>query len=178
MGLQALWKVEKIMQIQNEKGFTLIEAVIVLVIIAILAGAFGTAMARWIPANRFNSYVLDLQGAVQQARLEAVKRNTDVSFQLDKTEGAFSVYLDNDDSGDLNAGDTNITTCPAPNGVVFTSLFESGLDAFQFNFNSRGFSDMSGKICLKNAEETYKGIQLTLAGSSRIIRSSDGSNWQ
>lgn len=168
------------MRVQNDDGFTVLELMIALSIMIILMVALGTGMAQWLPNYRFNTHVVDIQEAVQNARIEAVKNNADVFVQLGVSNNQVQVFLDNADGsaneGNLDAGDRNISTLYAPNGVEYTDLFGALADPTQFAFNNRGISSSSGDICLKNSEETYKGVRLTLAGSSRIIRSDDGGN--
>lgn len=163
-------------RINNDIGFTVLELMIVIGIMGILMGIVGISMAQRLPEYRFNNYVLDLQGAIQNARLAAVRYNADVIVDLDKTNGQCIVFVDSNGSGGQDAGDSMIGVFPTPEGVVFTELFSSTADAM-VTFNSRGFSDMSGTICLKNGNEEYKGLNLTLAGCTSIIRSSDGSSW-
>lgn len=143
-------------RIGKEKGFTLIEAMIVIAIIGILMGAFGTTMAHWLPDYRFNSYVLDLQGAIQNARIAAVRNRTSVTLSIDTTNNQFSV------SGGGLSGNF-----PAPDGVVFSG---STITGNQVVFDWRGFVNTSGVIRLKNINDKYKGVSLTLAGCSSIVR--------
>lgn len=167
----------------NENGMTLVEVMVTVGIFAILLGMFGAGMKHWVPEYRFSNYVVDLQNAIQRARLSAVKNKADVFIEVDKTGGEYRVYLDDtSDSvnrGSLDAGDSLLDAASTPSDVVYDELFGSGTDTLsQITFDVRGFSDMSGEIHLKNINDSYKGVSLTLAGSSRIIRSGDGSAWQ
>jgi hypothetical protein len=133
-------------------------------------------VGQWLPNYRFSSYILDLKGAIENARLAAVRSNSDVIIDLDKTNGQCVVFVDNNGSGGQDAGETTIGAFPAPDGVVFTKLFSGNVDT-KVTINSRGFADKSGDICLKNRNDKYKGVSLTLAGCTSIIRSSNGSTW-
>jgi Tfp pilus assembly protein FimT len=133
-------------------------------------------MGKRLPDYHLSSYVLNLKGAIQNARIAAVRNNSEVVVNLDKTNGQCVVFVDNNGSGGQDAGESTIGNFAAAACVVFTELFSSTANT-QVTINSRGFSDKSGNICLKNSNDKYKGVSLTLAGCTSIIRSSDGSTW-
>jgi prepilin-type N-terminal cleavage/methylation domain-containing protein len=178
------WKVlMKKKAFRNGKGFTLIELMIVICILSILLGAFSSAMIRWLPNYRFNSYVRNLQSAVQFARLSAVKGKADVFLQFDKANREYRAFLDDTSDmvnrGKLDAGDTSLGTLDMPKGAEFVVLFGTSDSLVESVFDSRGVSNLSGDICMKSSSEMYKGVRMTLAGNSRIIRSGDGgATWQ
>jgi prepilin-type N-terminal cleavage/methylation domain-containing protein len=164
-------------RICKDNGFTLIEVMVVIAILGILLGAFGSAMAHWLPDQRLSSYVLDVKEGIENARLMAVRNNTDVVVVLNTGSNQVTIYMDSDGDGTQDADESAIGSFTAPDGVVFTTLTLSNA-AQQITFNSRGFSDASGEICLKNVNDIYKGVSLTLAGCTRVIRSGDGgSTW-
>ena len=170
-------------RLQKNNGFTLIEVMVVISILGILAAFFGTSMVQRLPDYRFNNYMRQVHGALQNARLMAVKSNADVFVQFDKSNNSFRAFLDNTDDaanrGFLDSGDTTIEAPKTPSGVVFTQLFGTGDPLVVSVFNSRGFSDRAGEVRMKNGSNSYKGVNLTLGGSSRIIKSGDGgSTWQ
>lgn len=113
--------------------------------------------------------LLEIMGVSENARLAAVRNNADVFIQFYTDNRIVNVYLDDTNPADpvnigaYNADDTLLGSSPSPVGFEFARLFNTATDV-AVTFNSRGFSDISGDICLKNSNDTYKGASLTLAG--------------
>ncbi|HEY1147675.1 MAG TPA: GspH/FimT family pseudopilin [Pseudoduganella sp.] len=63
-----------------QRGFTLVEAMVVLSIIVILAGVGIPAMQDFLSSQRVKSAASELFSDILQARSEAIKRNTDVTL--------------------------------------------------------------------------------------------------
>ena len=139
-------------RLQKNNGFTLIEVMVVIGIIGVLMGVMGTSMVRWLPEYRLNSGVLDLRSEIQHVRLNAVEKNTDVDF------------------------DYNLVSLPSGVEIVGVKNFPVPI-----TFNNRGFPTnlgSTGEIYLKSSRGTYKGVNITLTGNSKVIRSADGgANW-
>ncbi|MDX9788268.1 MAG: GspH/FimT family pseudopilin [Desulfobacterales bacterium] len=164
--------------LKSNNGFTLIEVMIVISILGIIAGVGGAGLNRWLPDYRLKSSVLDIRSMIQSARLEAVKNNADVFIRFDSNTRVCSSFLDNatdaPNRGILDGGDNPVMNLAMPAGIVIIDLFGVVAPVVDVTINSRGFSTLAGEIHLKNARDTYQGVNLTLAGSSRIIRSADG----
>lgn len=168
---------------RGNSGFTLIEAMIVICIMGILAGVTSAEMNRRLPDYHLSSSVLDLKSMLQKARLESVKNNADVFLRFNKSTHVCQVFLDDTtdaaNRGVLDGADNTIAHLAMPSGVVMTDFFGVADPVVNVTINSRGFSTLAGEIHLKNSQDTYKGVRLTLAGNSRIIRSTDGgSTWE
>lgn len=120
---------------------------------------------------------------LQNARLRAVKSNADVFLQFDTGNNTCEAFLDNADDaanrGSLDVGDVAIDNLRMPSGVDLTGLLLNVDPGDDWKIDSRGFSNTAGQIYMKNSADRYKGINVTLSGNSRVIRSSDGGGtWQ
>ncbi len=138
--------------LRENRGFTLIEVAIVICILGLLMGAFGTGLSRWLPDYRLKRSVMEFRSALQRVRLEAVKNNTNADFDY--------------------------TTISLPSGVELNGVVNFPTPV---TFNSRGFPinlANEGEIRLKNSKDTYKGVSINIVGNSRVIKSLDnGATW-
>jgi len=66
--------------IRKELGFSLVELLVAIALIAVLVGLGAPSYQEWIESTRIRSAAESIQGGLQLARAEAVKRNTQVQF--------------------------------------------------------------------------------------------------
>lgn len=90
-------------------GFTLIELMVSIALLAILLGIAVPSLRQFIVRNSFESTVLELRGAVSRTRAEAIARGSVVSF-APPTAGnwttGYEVFVDPLQRGAFTAGDT------------------------------------------------------------------------
>ena len=75
------------MLLGRQKGFTLIEIVIVLSIIGIMTAVVVPNFLKWRPGMLLKSASRDLYSSMQKAKIEAVKTNTTVTFNFTSSSG-------------------------------------------------------------------------------------------
>lgn len=105
----------------REKGFTLIEALMVIGIIAVLSSLAGPPFVRMIADQRAKSTATDLYTALTVARSEAIKLNQNVTLQP-KTGGWAKGWIVPNPNGGANLLDANATNVPisgAPDSVTY-----------------------------------------------------------
>ena len=98
----------------NASGFTFMELMIVIAIIGILSAIALPGMLRSMPEKRLKSAARDLYGAMQKARLDAVKNNATIWVRLDSTNSPGSFYFDNDNTAGYVAGQIRIDLANYP----------------------------------------------------------------
>ncbi|HST00547.1 MAG TPA: prepilin-type N-terminal cleavage/methylation domain-containing protein, partial [Usitatibacter sp.] len=80
--------------IRGSRGFTLVEIFIALAIVAMLLMLVAPSMGTWIQNTRLRSAAEALSRGLQTARVEAMKRNAIVAFNLtDVNSTAFTVCM-------------------------------------------------------------------------------------
>lgn len=95
------------------RGFTMIEMAITMAILGFLLAAALPSIGTWLDNTRIRNVTEAIQGGIQLARAEAVRRNQSVSFYL--------VNLDNPNNMDnscslSNADGSWVVSVSAPNG--------------------------------------------------------------
>jgi prepilin-type N-terminal cleavage/methylation domain-containing protein len=141
---------------RNKAGFSLIELMIVIGIIAILSAIVTPNLIGWYRHQGLRSAVVELQSNLQLTKLAAVKQNHNCSINFDTVAGSYSI------------------PCIAPNFAVFLSSYSGGVvfggpggevTDNQITFSSRGITFNGQSVYLTNMKNTgYYRIQVLASG--------------
>lgn len=80
---------------QNDKGFTLVELIVVMIIVGILA--IGVVFMFADPTAKVKAAAFEMRGDFNLARAEAVRRNEDVRIDFDTVNNSYRIWVDNYD---------------------------------------------------------------------------------
>ncbi len=140
----------------EDKGFTLLELIIVIVIIAIGAALAAPDMGAWVSKQRLKSASRTVFYHLQQVRGEAVKENTTITISFNLDNNTYS-------SGTL------IPTQNMPDGVVISSVCSTASGMSTTGFDSRGISTRPGNIVITSTDTgDTKTIYISPGGSVSI----------
>lgn len=89
----------------DTSGFTLVEVIVVLVIIAVLGSVAVPAYTKYLPNIRLKNAAMDLYMNMQKARMGAVKDHTDWAIEFDPAANTYTIYSDSGDGDWSTAGD-------------------------------------------------------------------------
>ena len=152
---------------RKHSGFTLIELMTTIVIIAILVSIAIPNYIVWLPKYRLGSAARDLLSAMQHARLAAVKNNVDVQVKFYPDQDNYRVFTDYNGDKDQGADEPTIKSGNMPGGVY---LKETNFDSNTFNFDGRGLASGSGgTISLENTLKNQTQIRVNRTGNARIL---------
>jgi len=149
---------------REDSGFSLVELIVTIAIIAILMLVAVPNLMSWVPKNRVKDAAQDLYSNIQMAKMEAIKRNQSCTVTFSTGPEQYFVGLMNKTvkMADYGSGVkfNKIQTVPvAPTAPVTVSLPET------ITFNSRGFGDKARDVFLTNSANsaTYQ-ITILVSG--------------
>ena len=157
-------------------GFTLMELMVAIAIIAIAASIAIPNIVGWLPTHRLASASRAILSDLQQARLRAVKENTFVTVQFDTGNERYNVFWDNGDGvggipGDgLQNGTERIfksEEMPASINLDITTFTDDSVC-----FSNRGLPPppfVTSHVKILNSQNISRRIEVNQTGNSTII---------
>ena len=171
-------------QAHTDKGFTLLELLVVVAISGILLGVGLPAMGALIERNQFKAEVSALHRAVALSRSIAVYRGETVSLCpldnlgncTDEWNDSLSVFADTDRNGVLDDNETLISVLPAlsENSLKLTRDFNRSSPVMFYPTGSAFGRNGTMKICLRSTPKLSATI--IISGSGRIRMGKDQDN--
>ncbi len=174
------------MRLKDENGFTFIELIVVVSLIGIMAAIAVPSFFSLLPNMRLKAAARGLYSNMQKAKIEAVKRNTNVVVVLNAVNcagapplpmpspgGSYSVFVDDGAGGgtanDQTQNGTELTISSSvtmPKDVALCNETFGGATGF----TSQGFLIASniGSLTISNSRNKSTTISLTMAGGVRI----------
>ena len=168
---------------KNTSGFTLMELMVVIAIIAIISGIAIPNFLSMLPKSRLRSATRDIVSCLQEMKLRAIRENatTVVIFNLANDE--YTAFVDNGPGAAtgnwaLDATDTIIKRIVLPPDI---DLYDSGftLSPNTFGYDDRGLpgNNSFGSVSLTYNNKDYRKVTVNFAGNIRVQKSTDGVNW-
>lgn len=164
---------------RKSRGFTLIEVLIVIAIVAVIA-SFGIPQFNSLMQNgRLSTQVNELQGLMQLARSEAATNRvvTRICGSTDQTtcntnnwEGGAILFRDRDNNGSASAAEL-VRVMPA---VTNGNTIRGVTGAISFLADGTLASTAMLRICDTRGADSSRQIRLNTAGQSRISKGNPG----
>jgi prepilin-type N-terminal cleavage/methylation domain-containing protein len=142
---------------KNQKGVTLLELIIVMVIIAIGATLMAPGISSWMPQYRLKSATRDIVSTMRIAQIKAISNNLTYQVSFDPGNRSYILQYQDTGGGLVNDGDFQVLS----NGFQFNTTFAGNIVTFRPDSTITG-----GIVNIINP----KGSQKTISLAGRRIR--------
>lgn len=160
---------------QQQAGFTLLELMTTVAIVAIVAGIAFFSAGEMLAKDRAENHLLELKRNLSFARAKASITESNVvvcplsgsSCSTDWAANPVTIFVDADNSGGFSAGDTQLRVMDAISNS--DKLTYSGTVTISFAPTGRVGANQDGTFvyCPDGADaSTYRALTLTLTGSA------------
>lgn len=158
----------------KQAGFSLIELLIGIAIVAVLIATAMPGLKEWILNTKTRTAAESIQNGMQRARAEAVARNTNVTFTMG-VNSAWTISVVNPASiiesrsdGD-GSKDVTIVSVGGANTITFSGLGTVGIPNFQPN-NLDGSPPITQiDLSIPGGTKTYRNI-IGAGGNSKMCQ--------
>lgn len=163
----------------NKNGFSMLELMVVIAVIAILSAVAIPNAFRWVSNRRIIGAADELNAVFQGARLRAIRENADVVILMDVGTNRCDVFIDDGEGGGVARNQVR----DGSEAIIDRVVLPAGVDMYNLTFAAPwcGYTDRgipvnnnTGQLHMRNTAGLFLGIGLNIAGNPRIIQSSDG----
>ncbi len=180
-------KLQKTQTVAKNKGFTLVELLTAVVIIAILGSIALPLIMSWLPNMRLKAAARDIYSTMQKTKSEAIQRNNCISTTFTTVTfpaigGGYTSFIDDGTgsgticNGIQDGGEVTLfSTVTMPQNVSLISADSiGGPQAVCFNGKSLVCGSQSGNIVLRNNQSRWFRVRVQAAGVIMAQTSPDG----
>jgi type IV fimbrial biogenesis protein FimT len=160
---------------QKASGFTLMELMIVIAIVAVISAISIPYLIGWFPQYRLSTATRDMVSTFQMARLKAIKTNADIVVAINLATDSYTVFQDDSLNWVLDGAERQFTTRTLPPGIDITAASFGG--ATSVRFDRRGFpqnvagNSTNGSVTFDNGRGTVHSVVsviLDISGNARL----------
>lgn len=168
---------------RKKAGFTLVELMIVFMLIGIVAGIAIPALQQYSIDANLKSAVRNLKSDMELSKLRAIRENSRVVMTFDTGNNSYEAFVDNGAGGGSagnnikDGSEPVVKTVSIPaNVTMYKAGFPGGVP--RFRFDGRGLPNgLGGHVYMKNINDNYRGVVLSMVGHIQIRTSTDGGTW-
>jgi type IV fimbrial biogenesis protein FimT len=163
----------------NNTGFSLAEVLTVIGLIAIISAIAIPNYIAMLPDYRLKDAARTLFSSMQKAKLEAVKRNTNVAISFSVASGSYEVFVDDGagggTSGDAtkNGAETTLIQRTLPAGCSIVSASFIGAPRTGFTSQALPLGNRIGTVQLRNNKTRHYTIAISNSGHIKLRVSTD-----
>jgi len=166
---------------RKNSGFTLVELMVTMAIIAIVSAIAIPGYMSWLPNYRLKSAVLDLEGNIQWTRLQAIKYNQTWAVAFNQATGIYYILSDSgvngfwDGPGMSADNDTIVKTVNLADynaGVNITAVTATAVGT-AFVFTNRGIAGFNYNVDLTN-QNNSSAYQIDVSFSGGVATTKTG----
>ena len=155
---------------RKTNGFTFIEAVIVIFILALIAGIGTPSILKWRSAAKLKGAADNLKGDLELAKLKAIQENEKVAINFRANQ--YTVFKDDGATeGVHDVGEDLYGSRTLPAGVVIdlvqTNFNDDGLGGRYLRFSGKGTAK-NGTAYLVNSRGAIKRLVVSILGKITI----------
>lgn len=147
----------------SNKGFSLVELLVVIGLIAILASAAIPPITKYYRTYKYVEYATSMENIVKWARMTAIERTINVGLCIN--ENTLQII-------NMGTNRTGICSGTVINSLNITDSFVS-LSGSGAAFDPKGFAIFPGNVCVTNSSQYYRAV-ISRFGAIRIEKGTGG----
>lgn len=164
---------------RRQAGFTLIELMVAIAVMAVLAAIAVPNMVSYRSNQRLGASAREVLGSMQDARMLAIKEGQDITLSFDTADGSYLIFADSGtigadgnlqgaNNGVLDGDEVSFSQGELPEDIRMTNAsFAGGVPRIRFNFRGMA-TGFGGNVVLTNARGNALTVVLRGSGSAVI----------